>query len=202
MTIEYRYDHAIVTSDDYPNMRFIVHPDTDASDPIIESGAPVELYAFAGGYCSTLSDNVTGYWDDVFSRFYSQWDEDKALATTRRFARIFHGWSSERAEESLITYHYRGHSQSDWQHLFVAVTEEGYGNAEGWAEEWAQWARGDVFGVCPERYIPCEHPETCHGDEEDHWVRVNDQGVDFDNLWGIYADDAEEAVKHFVENYL
>ena len=195
------YDHAIVTSDDYPNMRFIVYPDTDASDPSEYYGDEVELYVFAAGYKS-CNDAPTGYWSELFAQFYNDYDNVKALDMVRRFAVIFHGWTRAQADTRIMTLSTPGGSPGDWADIFVAVPDEGDGSPEGYAEEWSQWARGDVFGVCPERYVPCEHPDSCHGDEDDHWTTSNDQGLDFDDLWGIYADDAEDAVKHFAENYL
>lgn len=64
----------------------------------------------------------------------------------------------------------RGYSQSDWQDVFVAV-EEGYGTAQSHINEYRMWAYGDV------------------------WVVVPDEG---DALSGIYADDAENAVKTYI----
>lgn len=63
-----------------------------------------------------------------------------------------------------------GYSQGDWRDVFAAVAE-GYGTAESHVEEFRQWANGDVWVVDPD----------------------ND-----DALGGIYADDAEDAVKQYL----
>lgn len=201
MAIEYKHDHAVVTSDEFPNMRFIVHPDTDASDPSEYYGDGVELYVFAAGY-NSCNDTPAGYWSEIFAQFYTDHDNVKALDMVRRFAIIFHGWTREQAENRIMTLSTPGNSPGDWADIFVAVPDENYGCPGSYAEEWSQWANGNVYGVCPERYVPCEHPETCHGDDDDHWTATNDQGVEFDNLWGIYADDVEDAAKYFAENYM
>lgn len=67
-------------------------------------------------------------------------------------------------------------SQSTWFTVIAAV-EEGYGSARDNVDTFAAWARGDVWMVSP------DHP-------------------DYDTLCGIYADDPESAVKHYIENYI
>lgn len=63
-----------------------------------------------------------------------------------------------------------GYSQGEWRDVFAAVAE-GYGTAESHVEEFRQWANGDVWIVDPD---------------------------DDDALGGIYADDAEDAVKQYL----
>lgn len=67
-------------------------------------------------------------------------------------------------------------SQSTWFTVIAAV-KEGYGSARDNVDTFAAWARGDVWTVSP------DHP-------------------DYDTLYGIYADDPESAVKHYIENYI
>lgn len=193
---EYNGAQAIVTLDGYDDVRFIVEPDNDVWDPVEDSGAPVEVYAFRGGY-SSVWDSGDGDWSRLFREF---WDSHgtpyKALEMVRRYAVIWHGWEPERAEDAFTIYAHRGHSQSEWLDLFVAVTEEDYGNAVGWAEEWSQWARGDVFMVTAERYDACGLDE-CHAPDELHW-----EEIEAGWLSGIYADDAEGAAKYYAVEYL
>lgn len=67
-------------------------------------------------------------------------------------------------------------SQSTWFTVIAAV-KEGYGSARDNVDTFAAWDRGDVWTVSP------DHP-------------------DYDTLYGIYADDPESAVKHYIENYI
>ena len=67
-------------------------------------------------------------------------------------------------------------SQSTWFTIIAAVKED-YGSARDNIDTFVTWARGDVWVVSP------DHP-------------------DYGTLCGIYADDAEAAVKHYIENYV
>lgn len=69
-----------------------------------------------------------------------------------------------------------GYDQSTWFTIIAAV-KEGYGSARSNVDTFDAWARGDVWVVSP------DHP-------------------DYDTLCGIYADDPESAVKHYIENYI
>lgn len=171
-----------VTNTGTPGVRYEVVQDTCVSDPIVDSGAPVEHYVVRAGYAS-VSDTHSGELSEVFNRFVWEFD-DNGLDVTRRFARIFHNYTEDEANERIALVMTRGHSQSDWAELFVHVAEEGYGTAEGWAEEWAMYARGDVFGVTVQTLNACDSCEC------DDWE-------DGDSLWGIYAEDAEEAAQYF-----
>lgn len=71
---------------------------------------------------------------------------------------------------TVETHTIRGYSQSDWLDLVVA-TADGYGTPASHAEEFRMWAYGDVWTVIP------------------------DEG---DAVSGIYADDAEEALKFYL----
>lgn len=66
--------------------------------------------------------------------------------------------------------------------LVVVVSDPGYGTPEGWLDEYGQWADGNVYGVAAEEW-----------DEDlEDWLET-------DSLWGIYADDEEEAAKYYRE---
>lgn len=184
--IEWEGATALVELDEYPGYRFKVDPDGDASNPVEDSGCSVDVYAFRGGYTSTAS-KVDGDWAAVFARFYELYDAEQALELTQRYARVFKGWTLDETQDRLIIHNMRGYSQSDWQDLFVAVHNEGDGTAKGWAEEWSLWANGDVYGV-----------EAQKLDEDEEWETVNTPHG-FETLWGIYADDAEEAAKYYAE---
>ena len=139
-------------------------------------------------------DSPEGKLSEVFERYWQEYDDDKALELTRRWAVAFGGYDEAGVEEQVILYSARGYSQGDWWDVFVAV-EPGYGSAEGYAEEWEQWARGDVYMIQRERFEACGL-EGCEDDpeeEETHWVE------DADWLGGIYSDDAEDAVKYYEE---
>lgn len=182
---DYDGDIATVTNTDTPDTRYIVCADSDVSDPITESCAPVEHYIVRSGYHSTR-DTPCGPLSEAFARFDDEFND--AIDVTRRFARIFMGYTEAEAEERIALVLTRGYSQSDWAELFVHVAEDGYGTAEGWAEEWAMYARGDVFGVTVQTLNTCD---SC--DCED-WL-------DGDALWGIYVDNAEEAAQYFAREY-
>lgn len=175
-----------VTNTDTPGVRYEVVQDDNVSDPISVSGAPVDHFVVRSGY-NSATDSPSGQLSEVFNRFVWEFD-DNGLDVTRRYARIFMGYTEAEANERIALVTTRGHSPGDWAELFVHVSEEGYGTAGSWAEEWAQWARGDVFGVTVQTRIPCD---SCDCEE---WE-------DGDSLWGIYADDAEEAAQYFATEY-
>lgn len=66
-----------------------------------------------------------------------------------------------------------GYSQSDWRELFIAV-REGHGTPDAHAETFRQWLFGDVWTVIPD---------------------------DKPGIHGIYADDPEDALAYFRENF-
>lgn len=104
------------------------------------------------------------------------------------FARYFESFdetkSLELTRRYLATFHaekkisvdiatIRGYCQSDWLDV-VCATTQGYGLPASHIDEFRRWAFGDVWLV-----IPDGKPGIC----------------------GIYADDAEEALKHYRTNF-
>lgn len=111
-----------VTNTDTPGVRYEVVQDTCVSDPIVDSGAPVEHFVVRAGYTSS-SDTPSGELSEVFARFNDEFDN--ALDVTRRYARIFMGYTEAEANERIALVSTSGHSQSDWTELFVHVSEGG-----------------------------------------------------------------------------
>lgn len=192
--IEWTNDGARVTLADYPGYVFDVTHDRDASDPVEYLGAPVEMYAAHGSYRSTIGDN-NGYWIDAHKRFDDSFND--ATVILKRFAVAFHGWDKARADDAIHFATYHGYSQSDWLDVLTVVTEEGYGTAEGWFDEWSQWARGDVYTVGAERVEEC----AC-GCQATHTIREKDNGNELIYLGGIYADDVETAALYYANEEL
>lgn len=73
----------------------------------------------------------------------------------------------------ILTYY--GVTQSDWGVCFIAV-KDGYGTPQSYLNEYEMWVRGNVWGV-----NPIDDPNR-------------------DDLWDIYADSPEEALKYYLEN--
>lgn len=181
-----------ITLTDHPKYRFQVVQDVGASSPIEGVEPAITAHCVASGYGSiTKSD------DDLtraYLRFTEYLDEYHAFDVFQRYLKIFHGWTDDQINERVELYEHRGYMQSDWATVLFIVHDEGYGDVQGWAEEWDQWARGDVYGVIAEKRIECESSE-CHGDEDNHYEEV-------DSLCGIYANDAEEAATYFATDHL
>lgn len=177
--------NTIVTNSETPGVRYEVCQDDSVSDPIDESGAPVEHYVVRSGYGS-VTDTPDGFMSEAFSRFNDVFDN--AIDVTRRYARIFHNYTEDDASRRIGLVSSQGYSQGDWAELFVHVSEDGYGTAESWANEWAMYARGDVYGVT------LQSLSTCDSCECEDWE-------DGDSLWGIYAEDAEEAARLYARDY-
>lgn len=189
MREEYLHDGTIHLYDDTADTptRYAVRPDTSAESPATwDADATVMVYSTSprGG-----RDKATCELSEVFERAYDTHDTDKALDITRRYARVCLGWTPERAEGAIVTYSARGYSQGEWWDI-LAITYEGE-YAEPLAEEWEQWARGDVWSVMAEYGTECDAGSM-------HWDTVNDQGIDFYPIGGIYADSAEEAVSQYL----
>src|SRR5690606_25456674 len=108
---DYTGELAYVTNTDTPGIRYEVAQDHTPSDPILESGAPVEHYVVRSGYHSS-SDTPDGAISEAFARFNDEFDD--ALDVTRRFARIFHNYTEAEANERIALVKTRGYSQSDW----------------------------------------------------------------------------------------
>lgn len=112
--------------------------------------------------------------------------ENIAIQAFARFYEIFDDQQSLQATKRWLAIFYpelkidlemrtiRGYSQSDWLDV-VCASEEGYGSADDHIDEYRMWAFGDVWTVTPEE--------------------------DGDPLSGIYADDVEEAVKQYLEQF-
>lgn len=183
-----------ITLADYPDYRFNVVQDECVSEPIAESGVNVHYYVCESGFYGSSNTEPSGEYAEIFARFMEVFDTDTAFTVLRRWLHIFEEWSWEKIESQTALHNHVGYSPSEWCTLFVCVPDTGDGSAEGWAEEWSQWARGDVFGVIAEKHIPCNLAE-CHGDVDNHYEEI-------ESLWGIYADSAEDAATYFATDYL
>ena len=187
MRTEYLNDGTVHVYDDTADTptRYVVWQDSD-SPANWNSDDTIMVYNTSP---RSGRDKATCQLSEVFERAFDMHDADKSLAITRRFARVFLGWSRERAENAIVAYSARGYSQSDWWDVLAITWEEEY--AEGLAKNWEQWARGDVWCVMAEYGSECDAGTM-------HWDTVNDQGIDSYHVGGIYADSAEEAVAHYL----
>lgn len=198
LTLEVTHGHdgtATVTDPATPHARFVVWQDTDAEDPRAwqdDASAQTLIYSANRGSSPDSTDDAASPVMAAFMQHYTEHgDADAALILARRYARIWSpGWK-------IDTYSARGYSQGDWWDL-VTVTGPDAGDPSDYSQEWEQWARGDVYSVMRETFMPCETPDTCHGDEESHWWSVTDQGIESLVIGGIYADDAEDAVAQYL----
>ncbi|HEU5223129.1 MAG TPA: hypothetical protein VFU07_05535 [Candidatus Lumbricidophila sp.] len=109
----------------------------------------------------------------AFQRYFAEFDDAKSFELTKRYLAAF--WPDEHFDLAMKTI--RGYSQGDWMDVFAAI-EPGYGTAESHIDQYRMWAFGDV------------------------WTVVPDGDTDLDALSGIYADDPEDAVKHYINEYL
>ena len=189
MRTEYLYDGTTHVYDDAADTptRYVVWQDTDSESPANwNSDDTIMIYNTSprGG-----RDKATCELSEVFERAYDTHDADKALDITRRYARVCLEWSKERAEGAIVTYSARGYSQSDWWDILAITYEDEY--AESLAEQWGQWARGDVWSVMAEYGAECDAGTM-------HWDTVNDQGINSYPVGGIYADSAEDAVSEYL----
>lgn len=185
---------AIVTREDAPDTRFIVWQDETADDPRHEWD-DVQLGAYCAGYrtVADLRDERAAGTGTMaaFLRVYGETGDDaRALRVAQRYARALE------PGVTVETSSHAGYSQSEWADL-VIVCPVG-DDSSSYVEEWSRWARGDVYAVMRETFTECENPNTCHGDDGDHWQPITDQGVDSLVVGGIYADDPEDAVMHYV----
>lgn len=189
MREEYLHDGTVHLYDDTADTptRYVVWQDSDSDSPAKwDADATVSIYNTSP---RSGRDKATCELSEVFERAYDMHDADKALTITRRYARVCLGWDRERAEGAIVTYSACGYSQSDWWDI-LAITWEGE-YAESLAEQWEQWARGDVWEVMVEYGEECDKGDL-------HWDTVNDQGVDSLAVGGIYADSAEGAVSEYL----
>jgi len=190
MRTEYLHDgtgHLYDDTADTPT-RYVVWQDSDSESPANwNSDDTVMVYNTSR---RGRRDKATCELSEVFHRVYDEHEDDElALEVTRRYARVCIGWVRERAEGAIVTYSARGYSQSDWWDI-LAITWEGE-YAESLAEQWEQWARGDVYCVMAEYGAECDAGTM-------HWDTVNDQGIDSYPLGGIYAESAEDAVSEYL----
>ena len=189
MRTEYLNDGTVHLYDDTADTptRYVVWQDTDAESPANWNSDNTIMVYNTSPRCGR--DKATCELSEVFERAYDMHDADKALTITRRYARVCLGWDRERAEGAIVTYSARGYSQSDWWDILTITYEGEY--AEPLAEEWGQWARGDVYCVMAEYGTECDAGTM-------HWDTVNDQGIDSDVIGGIYADSAEDTIAHYL----
>lgn len=162
--------------DETTGLGYNVYQDTYAEDPRswIGDDEKVAVYVFNGPRGDKDAEVPGNVAAQAFARFYELWDEAKSLAVTRRWLAIFR---EERYDLAVSTI--RGYSQSDWAEVFAASVIDhedgtpGYGTAQGHIDQYSSWRWGDVWTVSP------------------------DEG---DSLSGIYADDAEEALRLYLED--
>ena len=181
---------AIVTDSSDASARYIVWQDESPECPNDWNDATA--YVFRAAYLRGDVDAPDCELSEVFYRVYGEHgDADAALSVTRRYARVFLGWTAAQSVERIDTYSARGHSQGDWWDV-LAIDPAGY--AENHARTWEEWVRGDVYCVMREELhdaANCAHP-GCDGE---HWTAG-------DILSGIYADEPENAVAHAMSNGL
>lgn len=174
-TPAYTTDHPDSFEHEETGRTYSVIHDHDAEDPrtFIED-SKVALWAYREPVLSrsVAADRPDNWIIDAFARFYEQFTDEASLEATRRWLRIFH--PEETAITDVGTFSLRGYSQSDWLDVIV-VAEKGYGSAEGHAQEFRNWAFGDI------------------------WIVVPDQ--DGESLAGIHAEDSEEALQHYLEQH-
>lgn len=166
--------------DETTGLGYDVYQDTYAEDPRswIGDDKKVAVYVFNGprnDKDAEVPDNIAA---QAFARFYELWDEAKSLAVTRRWLAIFREEKYDLAVSTI-----RGYSQGDWAEVFAASVIDGapentdgtpgYGTAQDHIDQYSSWRWGDVWTVSP------------------------DEG---DSLSGIYADDAEKALKLYLKN--
>ena len=190
MTAEYLPDGTAHIYDDTADTptRYVVWQDSDSESPANwNSDDTIMIYTTSP---HSGQDKATCELSEVFARALDTHNPDKALAITRRYARVCLGWTHERADNAIVTCSARGYSQSDWWDI-LAITYEGE-YAKSLAEEWERWARGDVWSVMVEYGEECDHGDL-------HWRTDNAQGIHSCPLGGIYADSAEDAVTTYLQ---
>lgn len=184
MILEHTTHAGYIRQDDVytdPNgVNYTVYQDTDADDPrswlTHEEAALVVINADR----NTRTDNINDYDDNPVINDLLQAMEKYDIADPSDISSEWlEGWIHNTKLDrpsydiEMMTIHT---SQSSWFTIIAAV-KEGYGSARSHVDTFAAWARGDVWIVSP------DHP-------------------DYDTLCGIYADDAESAVKQYIENYI
>lgn len=165
---------------DENGVNYTVCQDTCAEDPrswlTHEKAALIVINADR----NTRTDDINDYDDNpVINNLLQAMEEHDVDDTSDISTEWWEGWIHNAKLDhpsydiEMMTIHT---SQSNWFTVIAAV-KEGYGSARDNIDTFVAWARGDVWIVSP------DHP-------------------DYDTLCGIYADDAEAAVKHYIENYV
>lgn len=166
---------------DENDVNYTVSQDTDAEDPrswlTHEEAALIVINADR----NTRTDNIDDYDDNpVINDLLQAMKRDDINDPNDITTTWWNDWKKSLAKRNIpydvdmIACH--GYDQSTWFTVIAAV-KEGYGSARNNVDTFAAWACGDVWVVSP------DHP-------------------DYDTLCGIYADDPESAVKHYIENYI
>ena len=166
---------------DENGVSYTVSQDTDAEDPRSRLTHEEAALIVINADRNTRTDNIDDYDDntaiDDLIRAMERDDIDDPSDITTAW---WNNWKKSLAKRNIpydvdmIACH--GYDQSTWFTVIAAV-KEGYGSARDNVDTFVAWARGDVWVVSP------DHP-------------------DYDTLYGIYADDPESAVKHYIENYI
>lgn len=161
-------------------VNYTVGQDTDAEDPRSWLSHEKAAIVVINADRNTRTDNINDYDDnpvinDLLQDMEKYDIDDPSDISTEWWEGWIHNAKLDHPsyDIEMVTIHT---SQSTWFTVIAAV-EEGYGSARDNVDTFAAWARGDVWTVSP------DHP-------------------DYDTLWGIYADDAEAAVKHYIKNYI
>ena len=166
---------------DENGVNYTVSQDTDAEDPRSWLSHEEAALIVINADRNTRTDNIDDYddnpaIDDLLRAMERDGIDDPSDITTA----WWNNWKKSLTKRNIsydvemIACH--GYDQSTWFTVIAAV-KEGYGSARNNVDTFAAWARGDVWTVSP------DHP-------------------DYDTLCGIYADDPESAVKHYIENYI
>lgn len=166
---------------DENGVNYTVCQDTDAEDPRSWLSHEEAALVVINADRNTRTDNINNYDDNpAIYDLLQAMERDDIDDTSDITTTWWNDWKKSLAERNIpydvdmIACH--GYDQSTWFTVIAAV-KEGYGSARNNVDTFAAWARGDVWVVSP------DHP-------------------DYDTLYGIYADDPESAVKHYIENYI
>lgn len=165
---------------DENGVNYTVCQDTNAGDPRSWLSHEEAAIVVINADRNTRTDNINDYDDNpVINDFLQDMEKYDIDDPSDISTGWLEGWihiaklDHPSYDIEMMTIHT---SQSTWFTVIAAV-KEGYGSARDNVDTFAAWARGDVWTVSP------DHP-------------------DYDTLCGIYADDLESAVKHYIENYI
>lgn len=163
---------------DENGVNYTVSQDTDAEDPRSWLSHKEAALVVINADRNTRTDDINDYDDnpvinDLLQAMEKHDIDDPSDISTAWWEAWIHNATLDHPsyDIEMMTIHT---SQSTWFTVIAAV-EEGYGSARDNVDTFAAWARGDVWMVSP------DHP-------------------DYDTLCGIYADDAEAAVKYYIED--